>query len=110
MGWSPEIKARKVAAYKAKVSIEQKIQDVLKQCCVEHPSISIDPDVLGGIPHLQGTRLSVGQIIGRVKAMGSIKAVVDYYAPDISEQDVKEIMAYAQKFIERACDPYQTYD
>lgn len=83
------------------------IRKIMEQCCAEHSGISIEPEVLGGIPHLEGTRLSVGQIVGRVRALGSIKAVADYYSPDITEKQVKEAMSYAQDFIERACDPYQ---
>lgn len=89
---------------------QKNIRVIMEQCLAEHPVISIEPEVLGGIPHLEGTRLSVGQILGRVRLLGSVKAVVDYYTPHVTEQQVKEAMAYAQSFIERACDPYQADD
>jgi uncharacterized protein (DUF433 family) len=79
-------------------------------CRVEHPSISIEPSVLGGIPHIIGTRLSVGQILGRLYVLGSISSVAQYYAPHISEEQIKEAIAYAQDFLELAGVPSQAYD
>ncbi len=79
-------------------------------CQVEHSSISIEPGVLGGIPHLSNTRLSVGQVLGRLYVLGSIEAVGKYYSPDISEEQIKEAIAYAQDFLELAGEPSQAND
>jgi uncharacterized protein (DUF433 family) len=86
------------------------IQLLMEACCRNRPSISLNPHVLGGVPHIRGTRLSVGQLVGRVRALGSIESVVEYYKESISESQIKEALAYVQEFIERACDPYQTFD
>lgn len=83
---------------------------LFEKCCVEHPSISIELRVLGGVPHIKNTRLSVGQVLGRLYVLGSIKAVAEYYSPYISEEKIKEAIAYAQDFMELAGDPYQTDD
>jgi uncharacterized protein (DUF433 family) len=83
---------------------------LLSKCCVECPGISVNPRVLGGIPHIEGTRLSVGQVLGRLRHLGSIEAVVEYYAPYISEEQVKQALYYAQNFLELVSDPYQAYD
>jgi uncharacterized protein (DUF433 family) len=85
------------------------IKALAEMCLDKHPGISIDPLILGGIPHIEDTRLSVGQVVGRVRALGSIQAVVEYYRGSVTEPQIKEALAYAQEFIERACDPYQTY-
>lgn len=83
---------------------------LFRLCQVEHPSISIESGILGGIPHLYDTRLSVGQVLGRLYVLGSIEAVVKYYAPDITEEQVKEAIAYAQDFLELAGEPSQVND
>jgi uncharacterized protein (DUF433 family) len=83
---------------------------LLAKCCVGCPGISVNPRVLGGIPHIEGTRLSVGQVLGRLRHLGSVEAVVEYYAPHISEDQVKQALSYAQNFLELVGDPYQAYD
>jgi uncharacterized protein (DUF433 family) len=72
-----------------------------------HPSISTDPEVLGGSPHITGTRLSVGKVLSKLYLYGSVQAVVDIHQPHLSEDQVKEAIAYAQDFLEIACDPHE---
>jgi len=79
----------------------------MKDCARAHPMISTDEGIFGGIPHLREMRLSVGDILAQIYALGSITAVVNYYAPYISEEQVKEAVAYAQDFLETTCDPHQ---
>jgi uncharacterized protein (DUF433 family) len=81
-------------------------EPLYEQCAFAHPLISTKEEFLGGVPHLEGTSLTVGQILARVYVHGSIKAVVEYYA-DVSQEQIKEAISYAQTFIEAACDPYQ---
>ena len=70
----------------------------------EHHHISVSPDVASGIPHLTGTHLSVGDILAQLYTLGNVAAVLDYYQQDaVSEDQVKEAIAYAQDFIEEAC-------
>jgi uncharacterized protein (DUF433 family) len=85
---------------------------LFERCCKEHPDIETTPGVLGGIPRIRRTRLSVGQVLGRLYVLGSIRAVAQYYKPDISEEQIKEAIAYAQDFMEIAGDPEssETYD
>jgi uncharacterized protein (DUF433 family) len=87
--------------------LEQSIKSLLKQCCSEHPTISIDKGIFGGVPHIKEMRLSVGDVLAQLYMLGSIQAVVDSYAPDLSEEQVKEAIAYAQDFLEAACEPHQ---
>jgi len=84
---------------------------MFEKCRQSYPGISLDEGVLGGIPHLEGTRLSVGQILGRLYALGSFCAVAQYYSElDLSEDQVKEAIGFSQEFVELAGDPYQSYD
>jgi uncharacterized protein (DUF433 family) len=66
--------------------------------------------VLGGIPHLDNTRLSVGQVLSRLYVLGSIEEVVKYYSPYVTIDQIKEAIAYAQDFLELAGDPSQVND
>jgi uncharacterized protein (DUF433 family) len=97
-------------APKKKVSFKEKIQEILQQCCAEHPAISTEPGIFGGTPHLDRIRLAVGDVLAQLYVLGSIQSVVDYYAPDINEFQIKEALAFAQDFLEMACDPHQTHD
>ena len=83
---------------------------LIQLCAQEHPGISIDRGIFGGIPHLREIRLAVGVILAQLYVLGSVQAVVEYYAPDISEEQIKEAIAFAQDFLEMACDPHQTHD
>lgn len=85
------------------------IETLMVNCCLEYPGISLNDEVLGGIPHLKGTRIPVGQLIGRLLALESIQGVVDYYRGRISSDQIKEALAYAQDFIETACEPSEDH-
>lgn len=84
---------------------------VLEMCRRANPGISLDDHILGGIPHIDGTRLGVGQVLGRLYDLGSIENVAAYYAElNLTEDQVKEAIGFAQDFVELAGDPYQPYD
>lgn len=74
----------------------------------EHPSISTDPGIFGGMPHIKNLRLSVGDVLAKLYVYGSIQAILDDYSPDVNENQIKEAIAYAQDFLEAACDPRQS--
>lgn len=74
----------------------------------EHPSISTDPGIFGGMPHIKNVRLSVGDILSKLYVYGSIQSILDDYSPDVNEDQIKEAIAYAQDFLESACDPRQS--
>jgi uncharacterized protein (DUF433 family) len=85
--------------------IWQSIQPLLVQCSVTHQAITTDSEVLGGIPHIAGTRLSVGQVLGRLYVHGSIEKVAAYYGGLVNTIQIREAIAYAQDFIEAVCEP-----
>jgi len=72
--------------------------------CADHPTICTDGEVLGGKPHIKDTRLSVGTVLAKLYVYGSIASVVENYGPHLSEEQVKAALAYAQDFLEIACD------
>lgn len=81
------------------------IQPLITQCSVAHQAIARDSEVLGGIPHIVGTRLSLGQVLGRLYVHGSIEKVVAYYDGQVNTAQIREAIAYAQDFIEAVCEP-----
>lgn len=76
-----------------------------EKCRESHPGISTAQEILGGVPHIDGTRLAVSQILGRIYVLGSIDAVAEYYSPDINKDQVQEAVSFAQSFVEFAGDP-----
>jgi|SRR6185369_2178559 len=84
---------------------------MFERCRQDYPNVSLDEAVLGGIPHLEGTRLSVGQILGRLYMLGSLYAVAQYYSElGLTEDEVKQAIGFTQDFVELAGDPYQSHD
>jgi uncharacterized protein (DUF433 family) len=108
-GWSPDIKARKLAVYKAQKNTEQKIQGLIDQCCAEHPDIGNDPNIRGGLPHIRGSRITVQYILDRLSVHGTVKGVVKIL-PHITEAQIKDAIAYARDFMEKACGQLEVND
>jgi uncharacterized protein (DUF433 family) len=78
----------------------REIAVIAQQCCQEHPGISLDRGIFGGAPHIREVRISVSDILVQVYLLGSLQAVVDYYSSEISLDQVREAIAYAQDFLE----------
>jgi uncharacterized protein (DUF433 family) len=62
---------------------------------VEHPRITLDPELLAGKPVLAGTRLSVQFIIGLMADGWSEDEILKNY-PGLSHEDVLACLAYAR--------------
>jgi uncharacterized protein (DUF433 family) len=88
--------------------VKQKFLSLADKLCEEHSSISTDKGIFGGMPHIKNVRLSVGDILAKLYIYGNVQAILDIYSPDITEEQVKEAIAYAQDFLETACDPRQS--
>jgi uncharacterized protein (DUF433 family) len=86
-------------------AVKEKFKALAQKLCAQHPEISTNPKVLGGRPHIKNTRLSVGTILAKFYLHGTIKAVLDIYEPYLNEEQAKAALAYAQDFLEIACDP-----
>ena len=84
---------------------------MFERCRQDYPGISLNEAVLGGVPHLQGTRLSVGQVLGRLYMLGSLLEVAKYYSElGLTEEQIREAIGFSQDFVELAGDPYQPHD
>lgn len=86
-------------------TIKECFRALASELCKTHPEISTDPDIFGGMPHIRNVRLSVGDILAKIYVYGNAQKIVDIYAPHVSEEQVKAAIAYAQDFLETACDP-----
>lgn len=56
--------------------------------------ITYNPKILGGKPHIQGTRLSVEFIMELMASGGSIKEIQEGY-PQLSIEAIKEAIQYS---------------
>jgi uncharacterized protein (DUF433 family) len=109
MGWSPSIRARKIAAYKSHQELDQRIRKVIERCLTDHPGINAKPDIRAGLPHIRGSRITVQYILDRLSVHGTVKGVAKLL-PHITEAQIKEAIAYARDFMERACGQSEADD
>jgi uncharacterized protein (DUF433 family) len=85
----------------------QAFRGLAQRLTVIHPAISTEEHIFGGMPHIKGVRLSVGDILAKLYVYGNIQEILESYSPHVSEEQIKEAIAYAQDFLETACDPDQ---
>ncbi|HEY0077925.1 MAG TPA: DUF433 domain-containing protein [Pyrinomonadaceae bacterium] len=97
-------------AKEADRDIHPEVRELAENLCDKHPSVVTNERVLGGAPHIRGTRLSVARILTCLYHLESIDAVVGDLGQRISREQVKEAIAYAHDFLEMACDPPETND
>ena len=58
--------------------------------------IVANPGILGGKPIVEGTRISVEQILGLLASgMSHAEIIADY--PDLTEESIRAVLAYAAK-------------
>jgi len=91
-------------------SIKEGFRTLAMRMCGQHPVISTQEPVLGGAPHIKGTRVSVTHILAHLHHLGSIDAIVEEFSQRINTEQVKEALAYAHDFMEMACDPSEDDD
>lgn len=94
---------RYIASTFSQIDNHQQLKVMAKDLCKEHPEIEIDPEMLGGMPHIKGVRLSVGNILEKLYVYGSVEKIKEIYKTDVSEHQIKAAIAYAQDFLENAC-------
>jgi uncharacterized protein (DUF433 family) len=61
----------------------------------EHPSITLDPNVLAGKPVIRGTRLSVEFVIGLLADGWSEADILANY-PRVTREDILACLSYAR--------------
>ncbi len=64
-----------------------------------HRRIIADPEILGGKPIVEDTRLSVAHILGLLSNDMSVDEVVEAY-PILTREDVLNVIGYAVKSLE----------
>ena len=62
---------------------------------IDHPRITLDPDVLAGKPVIRGTRLSVEFVIGLMADGWDEAAILENY-PGLKHDDIIACLAYAR--------------
>ena len=61
--------------------------------------IIANPEILGGKPVVEGTRLSVKHILGLLASSMSHQEIIGDY-PDLSEESIRAILAYAARALQ----------
>jgi len=59
--------------------------------------ISTHPNIRFGKPRLDGTRIAVADVMQLVNAGVSIREIIGEYYPDLSEEQVKACIEYANR-------------
>jgi uncharacterized protein (DUF433 family) len=65
---------------------------------VQFSRITVDQDVMGGVPCIRGLRIPVATIVGMFASEMSIKEILDDY-PDLKKEDVFEALSYAAEAV-----------
>ncbi len=79
------------------------IESLYQSCLSGHPNISTNSDLFCGVPHINGTTVEISEILNRLYVHTNLREVVKYYN-DVTEEQVKDALAYAARFIELACN------
>jgi uncharacterized protein (DUF433 family) len=66
--------------------------------------ISIDPEIMGGVPCIRGTRIPVAMLVRMVAGGMTIAQVVAEY-PQLAEEDVAEALRFAAANIDQRTVP-----
>jgi uncharacterized protein (DUF433 family) len=82
--------------------VREAFHDLAEKMCAHHPNISVYEGIFAGLPHIKGVRLSVTDVLSHLFVLGSVHAIVERYAPHVTEDQIKDAIAYAQDFLEAA--------
>ena len=66
-----------------------------------HPNITLDPALMGGKPCIRGMRVAVATILGLMATGHTNEQILSDY-PYLTEQDFKDVLAYAAWRLEEA--------
>lgn len=66
---------------------------------VSYPTISTHKGVLGGKPHIKGTRLAVASVISAICVHGSIEAAVADYSSRYTKEEFEDALRFARDFL-----------
>lgn len=74
-------------------------EQLIEECAYGYSQITVVPVLLNGLPHVKGTTLLVSEVLSRLYVHRGIAEVVKYYG-NITEEQIKEAIAYSSKFME----------
>ena len=58
--------------------------------------IVVNPEILGGKPIIEGTRLSVEHVLGLLTSGMSNAEIIEAY-PELNEENIQAVLAYASR-------------
>jgi uncharacterized protein (DUF433 family) len=58
--------------------------------------IIVNPEILGGKPIIEGTRLSVEHVLGLLASGMSNAEIIEAY-PELNEENIQAVLAYASR-------------
>jgi uncharacterized protein (DUF433 family) len=79
------------------------LSDVFEQSLQGRPSVAIDHDVLGGTPHMAGTRIPVFMVLDAVEYHGTLEGALKSY-PRLTIEQVKDAVSFAAAVTEHPVD------
>ncbi|MGB6678656.1 MAG: DUF433 domain-containing protein [Terriglobales bacterium] len=79
------------------------VSDVFERSLQGRPSVAIDYNVLGGTPHIIGTRIPVFMILDAVEYHGTLAGALESY-PKLTIEQVKDAVSFAAAVTEHPVD------
>jgi uncharacterized protein (DUF433 family) len=79
------------------------ISDVFERAAHGRPSVAIDSAVLGGTPHISGTRIPVFMVLDAVEYFGTLEGVLKSY-PNLTVEQIKDAVSFASAVTEHPVD------
>jgi uncharacterized protein (DUF433 family) len=73
--------------------------DVFRTAAKSYPSISIDPEVMGGAPCISGTRIPVYMILDAIECNGTVESALRSYSR-LTIQQVQDAIGFAKLIVE----------
>ena len=77
--------------------------EVLERALPGRPSVAIDWNVLGGTPHIGGTRIPVFMVLDAIEYYGTLDGALKSY-PNLTIEQVKDAVNFASAVVEYPID------
>ena len=79
------------------------LHESFKMAATQYQSVSVDPNVMGGAPCIQGTRIPVYMVLDAIEHCGEVEAAIRSY-PRLTIQQVKDAIGFAKLVVECPID------
>lgn len=73
--------------------------EVFRMAARSYPSVSIDPEVMGGAPCISGTRIPVYMVLDAIECHGTVDSALQSY-PRLTIQQVQDAIGFAKLIVE----------